>query len=67
MLTFLIFAPKSFACSVCYGAASNSSMAALALKISVISLLVILLCVLGNFAWFFIQMTRRSKNVFITK
>ena len=63
----LLAAHNAFACNVCYGAGVNSSTTAVALKISVLSLLVILLCVVGSIAWFFIQTTRRSKNICLTK
>lgn len=58
-------AQNSFACSVCYGAANAS--AALALKISVISLLGILFCVASGFVWFFVQTARRAKEMCLIK
>ena len=68
LFTILYGAHNSFACSVCYGAGLNAaSKAAWALKISVISLLAILLCVIGSITWFFVQIAHRSRNICLTK
>ena len=67
VLSGLIYVDSSNACSVCYGAGGNNSPLFTALKISVLSLLAILLGVLGSFMWFFVQMAKRSKDIRITK
>ena len=67
VLSGLFFTGSAFACSVCYGAAPNTTALATALKISVLSLLTILTGVLGSIVWFFIQTARRSKNICLTK
>lgn len=62
---FAIIQP-AFACGVCYGN-SNTSSALMALKVSVASLLAILLGVVGCFIWFFVQMGKRTKNIDLAK
>jgi hypothetical protein len=58
----LLAAPRAaFACPVCFG--DNDSPMAVAMKMGIIFMLIIVAGVLGGFASFFIYLIRRAKRV----
>ncbi len=58
-VAFLNIPRRAFACAVCFG--GNDAAARVGIPLAVLTLLGILLCVMGGFIAFFINLQKRTK------